>query len=65
MDAMLCAAAEASDASPKALRPVLHVAFKRARELGLSVEDVEAALAPPKGDNRKGATPKKGTPRDG
>jgi transcriptional regulator with XRE-family HTH domain len=46
VDAVLCVAAEASDASPRALRPVLHAAFKRARELGLSVDAVEVALAP-------------------
>ena len=48
VDAVVCAGAEASDASPRALRPVLYVAFKRARELGLSVDDVEKALAPAK-----------------
>jgi hypothetical protein len=46
VDAVVCAGAEVSDASPRALRPVLHVAFKRALELGLSVEEVTAALAP-------------------
>ena len=46
VDAVLCAVAEASDVSPRALRPVLHAAFKRARELGLTVDEVEAALAP-------------------
>jgi hypothetical protein len=45
-DAVLCAAAEVSDVSPRALRPVLYAAFKRTRELGLSVDEVEAALAP-------------------
>ena len=48
VDAVVCAGAEASDASPRALRPVLYVAFKRARELGLSVDDVEKVLAPAK-----------------
>jgi DNA-binding transcriptional regulator YiaG len=47
VEAVLCAGAEAADASPRALRPVLHAAFKRARELGLSVDEVETALAPP------------------
>jgi hypothetical protein len=46
VDAVVCAGAEASDASPRALRPVLYVAFKRARELGLSVDEVEKVLAP-------------------
>jgi transcriptional regulator with XRE-family HTH domain len=46
VDAVVCAGAEASDTSPRALRPVLYVAFQRALELGLSVEDVATALAP-------------------
>ena len=46
VDAVVCAGAEASDASPRALRPVLHVAFQRAHELGLSVDEVAKALAP-------------------
>jgi transcriptional regulator with XRE-family HTH domain len=46
VDAVVCAGAEASDASPRALRPVLYVAFQRAHELGLTVEEVTKALAP-------------------
>jgi transcriptional regulator with XRE-family HTH domain len=46
VDALICASAEAGDASPRALRPVLYVAFQRAKELGLSVDDVTTALAP-------------------
>jgi transcriptional regulator with XRE-family HTH domain len=45
-DIVVCAAAEASDVSPRAMRPLLHVAFRRAREVGLTVEQVERALAP-------------------
>lgn len=46
VDVVLLAAAHAFDGSPRPLRPVLHAAFKRAREMGLSIEEVEAALAP-------------------
>jgi transcriptional regulator with XRE-family HTH domain len=53
VDAVLCAGAEASDASPRALRPVLHAAFRRARELGLTVDEVEAALASANKDGKR------------
>lgn len=46
VDIVVCAAAEAWDGSPRAMRSLLHVAFRRAREMGLKVEQVEAALAP-------------------
>jgi transcriptional regulator with XRE-family HTH domain len=42
---VVCAAAEALNASPLAVRPVLLAAFRRAREVGLRVEDVEGALS--------------------
>jgi hypothetical protein len=45
-DIVVCAAAEASDVSPRTMRSLLHVAFRRAREVGLTVEQVEQALAP-------------------
>jgi transcriptional regulator with XRE-family HTH domain len=44
-DAVVCAAAEALNAPPPAVRPVLLAAFRRAREVGLRVEDVERALS--------------------
>jgi hypothetical protein len=44
IDAVVCAAAEALNVAPPAVRPVLLAAFRRAREVGLRVEDVEAAL---------------------
>lgn len=44
--AVVCVAAEAMDLSPRALRPALHAAFKCARDLGLTVEELELALAP-------------------
>jgi transcriptional regulator with XRE-family HTH domain len=47
VDIVVCAAAEASDVSPRSMRPLLHVAFRRAREVGLTVQQVEQALAPP------------------
>jgi transcriptional regulator with XRE-family HTH domain len=49
VDIVVCAAAEASDVSPRSMRPLLHVAFRRARQVGLSVEQVEQALAPARG----------------
>jgi len=55
-EAVLCAAAEVMDASPRALRPALRIAFARARELGLSLEQMEQALAPPEAP--KAARPK-------
>jgi transcriptional regulator with XRE-family HTH domain len=59
IDTVLCAAAEALNASPSAVRPVLLVAFRRAREVGLRVEDVEHSLEEamekvrPKGSRRR------------
>jgi transcriptional regulator with XRE-family HTH domain len=51
VDSVVCAAAEAMDALPRAIRPALMAAFARARELHLSIEDVERGLkrkSPPK-----------------
>jgi hypothetical protein len=45
VDAVVCAAADATDAAPSAVRAILLAAFKRARELGLSTDEVEKALA--------------------
>jgi hypothetical protein len=45
VDLVLFAAAEALGAAPSAARGVLLAGFRRARELGLSVEEVEKALA--------------------
>jgi transcriptional regulator with XRE-family HTH domain len=47
VDAVVCAAAEALAIAPGPVRLALHAAFKRAREMRLTLEDVEAALAPP------------------
>ena len=49
VDAVVCAAAEAIDVTPREVRPALVAAFTRARRLGLSVMEVEKALG-------KGAT---------
>lgn len=46
VDAVVCAVAELMNSSPRPLRPLLHAAFKKAREVGLSVEAAERALAP-------------------
>jgi transcriptional regulator with XRE-family HTH domain len=61
VDIVVCAAAEASDVSPRSMRPLLHVAFRRAREVGLTVEQVEQALAPasPTGEKAPKAGPSK------
>lgn len=44
IDSVVCAAAEAMDASPRAVRSGLLAAFSRARELQLTLEAVEKAL---------------------
>jgi transcriptional regulator with XRE-family HTH domain len=46
VDAVVCAAADALEAAPNTVRAALHAAFKRARDLRLSVDDVEKALSP-------------------
>jgi hypothetical protein len=56
LDSVICAAADALDGSPRAVRPVLYAAFRRAREEGLRVEQIEEALAPipPRAQRTKG-----------
>ena len=44
-NAVVCAAAEAMDLSPRALRPAIVAAFRCARALGLSVAEVEEGLS--------------------
>jgi hypothetical protein len=44
VDGVLCAAAEAADLSPKAMRRALLAAFERAQTVGLSVAEVIAGL---------------------
>jgi transcriptional regulator with XRE-family HTH domain len=46
VDAIVCVAADVLMTTPKTVREALHAAFRRARELRLSVEEVENALAP-------------------
>ncbi|MDP8999386.1 MAG: hypothetical protein M3O46_04670, partial [Myxococcota bacterium] len=48
VDSITCAAADAMNMVPEAVRPGLRAAFERARDLGLSVADVAAALTPAK-----------------
>jgi hypothetical protein len=45
VDCVVCAAIEALPMTPAAMRVPLLAAFKRARELGISVEVMERALA--------------------
>ncbi len=44
VDSVVCAAADAMQLVPEAVRPALRAAFRRARLAGLSVEAVDAAL---------------------
>jgi transcriptional regulator with XRE-family HTH domain len=44
VDAVVCAAAEAMEMMPKEIRPGLHAAFARAKEIGLTVDVIERAL---------------------
>jgi transcriptional regulator with XRE-family HTH domain len=44
VDAVVCAAAEAMEMMPKEVRPGLHAAFARAKEIGLTVDVIERAL---------------------
>jgi hypothetical protein len=44
VDSIVCAAADAMDVKPAAVRPALLAAFRRARRLGLAVQAVEDAL---------------------
>ncbi len=46
VDIVVCAVANFNGAVPNTLRPMLYTAFRRAREIGLTVEEVEEALAP-------------------
>jgi hypothetical protein len=46
VDSLVLSAAEALDASPRVVRPVLYAAFARARQLALTVEVVEETLRP-------------------
>ena len=50
--AIVCAAAETLDTSPKALRPALLAAFKQAAEMGLTLEEVCKGLGGPRGKRR-------------
>jgi hypothetical protein len=45
-DGVVCAAAESIDLSPRIVRTALLAAFRRARAMNLTMEDVESALAP-------------------
>ena len=53
VDAIVCAAAEAMALAPQVVRPALLAAFTRARDVGLSADDVVGVLAPPANANAK------------
>jgi transcriptional regulator with XRE-family HTH domain len=57
VDAVVCAAADALSMAPSAVRGALLAAFGRARELGLSVGDVEKAIAARVGKGKGSAQP--------
>jgi transcriptional regulator with XRE-family HTH domain len=46
VDLVVLAAVEGGGLLPSAVRPALHAAVKRARELGLSIDAIEEALKP-------------------
>ncbi len=48
IDVVVCAAAEALDVSPRAVRPALLAAVRCARELGLTLETMETILSAPR-----------------
>jgi transcriptional regulator with XRE-family HTH domain len=62
VDAVVCAAAEAIDVLPKAIRPALRAAFARARRLGLTVEEVEKALGGKAAEAAGAAAPRRQRP---
>ncbi len=45
VDSIVCVAADAMNLSPKAVRPALRAAFLRARDLGVSIDAIAAAMA--------------------
>jgi UDP-N-acetylmuramyl pentapeptide synthase len=45
VDAIVCAASEAADVSPRAMRPGLVAAIRCAREVGVTLEQIEGALS--------------------
>jgi hypothetical protein len=49
VEAVVCAAADALESTPAAVRPVLRAAFARARKLRMTVEDIDEALSPTQG----------------
>jgi transcriptional regulator with XRE-family HTH domain len=52
VDAIVCVAADVLMTTPRTVREALHAAFRRARELRLSVDEVEGALAAPPADGK-------------
>jgi len=55
--AVVCAAAEAMDASPRAVRPALLAAVRVAREVGLTLADLESLLASGASETPSSASP--------
>jgi hypothetical protein len=46
VDSIVCAAAEALNTTPAAVRPIVRAAFARARGLGVSIREIDDALSP-------------------
>jgi len=59
VEIVVCAVADQAGAAPQTVRPLLHTAFKRTRELGLPMEVLEQALAPSTGAAASKHTPGK------
>jgi transcriptional regulator with XRE-family HTH domain len=60
VDSVVCAAADALECAPAAARRAVLAAFRRARELRMTVDAVEKALAPPPARDASAPAPKKG-----
>jgi hypothetical protein len=58
IDTVVCAAADAMNLPPEAVRPAVRAAFRRAQQAGFTREEVEAALAEPPARATR-ATPKR------
>jgi DNA-binding XRE family transcriptional regulator len=58
VDAVVCVAADALAVPPAAVRSALYAAFQRARQLQLTLEDVESALAPTREATKEGKVAK-------
>jgi hypothetical protein len=56
VDVVVLAAIEASNLPAAQVRPLLHAVFRRARDMGLTLEAAEEALRPPVSDAGRAAS---------